>query len=267
QRFELFPLFYPFFEIRLSDSCDLIRGIKPNYMETFIYKTTEETVINFAKHFAREADGRDQFNVALSGGQTPKLFFEILCSDFKEVINWENVQFFWGDERCVPPDHSESNFGSAKDRLFKPINTNWNIHRIKGENDPEEEAIRYSNEIVEYVPIVNGLPRFDFIILGLGEDGHTASIFPDQMRLLTSDLICAVASHPESGQKRITLTGKVINNASIVAFLTPGKGKAERISEILNEREISRQYPGAAINPEEGQLYWYLDEASARLLN
>ncbi|MEQ9424691.1 MAG: 6-phosphogluconolactonase [Cyclobacteriaceae bacterium] len=231
-------------------------------METYIFKNPDETALNFAKFLARETANKPNFSIALSGGSTPKLLFDILAADFKETINWPNIRFFWGDERCVPPDHSESNYGVANERLFKQIAWKLAVHRIEGENDPEVEARNYSKLIISKLNLVNDLPEFDLVILGLGEDGHTASIFPNQMSLLESDKICEVATHPQSGQKRITLTGKVINNAETVAFLVTGKSKAERVHEITKQTERAQSYPAAHIRPK-GDLLWYMDEAAA----
>lgn len=234
-------------------------------MEVHKYKNPEELALNFAKYLANQIDQSKSYTIALSGGSTPKLLFEILASEFNEVINWHSLHVYWGDERCVPPGDSESNYGVANDILFRRLNSAPSIHRVMGENDPTVEAERYGNEINSNLPLNNQLPQFDLIILGMGDDGHTASIFPDQMELLTSTSICEVAHHPTSGQKRITLTGPVINNAKQVSFLVAGESKAERIRQIHFDRE--HQYPASHINPSNGKLIWWLDEAASRYLS
>ncbi|MEZ5012300.1 MAG: 6-phosphogluconolactonase [Bacteroidales bacterium] len=177
---------------------------------------------------------------------------------------WKNVHLFWSDERCVPPDHPESNYGFAREYLLRSIPIpSRNVHFVKGEADPEEEASRYSAEISEYVPFKNGVPRFDLILLGLGSDGHTASIFPDRMDLLTSESICAAVVNPENGQTRITITGNVINNAEIVAFIATGVEKSGVVAAILDEYDEADDYTAAYIYPEDGTLKWYLDEDAA----
>ena len=236
-------------------------------MEVRRYKNPQEVADSFARLLASQVNQSDGYTIALSGGSTPKLLFEILATDFKEVINWEKLQFFWGDERCVPPNHSESNYGAANDILFKNLQVPLNVFRIEGEQNPEEEAVRYSSEIADKLPVKNGLPQFDMILLGLGEDGHTASIFPHQIGLLKSGKICEVAQHPASGQKRITLTGNVINNARSVVFLATGKAKADRIREIHYKKPVSKSFPAAHIQPAGGQLIWFLDEAAAEYLH
>ncbi len=139
-----------------------------------------------------------------------------------------------------------------------------NIHRIKGENNPEEEAIRYAGEIKENLNFRGDNPVFDLVILGLGEDGHTASIFPDELELFEDERICAVATHPLSGQKRITITGKVLNNANRVFFLVTGASKSLRISEIMNDDEAAKLLPAYYISPTNGELIWFIDEAAAQ---
>ena len=213
------------------------------------------------------SQSKGNVNIALSGGNTPKIIFGEIVNSYKKKIDWKKVHFFWVDERCVPPAHRESNYGMAHRHLISHLNIPLkNIHRIKGENDPYEESARYSKEIKESIKKQNGIPRFNLIVLGLGEDGHTASIFPDQIKIMNSDNICEVAVHPESKQKRITLTGKIINNAEHILFLVSGKSKAEIVSKVLNETLGNKKYPASYIKPSNGILEWYLDmEASALL--
>jgi 6-phosphogluconolactonase len=226
------------------------------------YDTPEKVAAGFAEymHTLLEGSNKKQFHIALSGGSTPKLLFNHLADKFREKIRWETVHLWWGDERMVPPDDKESNYKMTKDNLLSFIDIpEENIHRIHGEEEPEKEATRYSYEISEVVPSSGNLPIFDLIVLGMGEDGHTASIFPHQMYLLGSSNICEVAHHPVSGQNRITITGNIINNAAIVAFLVTGSGKAEKIREIFSGEEGAHLYPAAHIKPE-GTLCWFLDK-------
>jgi 6-phosphogluconolactonase len=177
---------------------------------------------------------------------------------------WEKVNFYWVDERCVPPDHPESNFRMTDEALFRPLSLGSDkIHRMKGEKDPSAEAERYEALLLSGLPARKDLPRFDLILLGMGTDGHTASIFPDQMSLLDSRRICEVAVHPESGQQRITLTGPVINNADRVCFMISGKSKSAVLASILSGESGAAKYPAAHIKPGNGTLEWYLDEGAA----
>ena len=207
----------------------------------------------------------DAFHLALSGGKTPSMLFSLLADKFADTLPWQKIHFWWGDERMVPPDDPESNFGVANELLFKKLAIDKeNIHRIKGENSPKMEAGRYEMEIKSLVPEKKGWPSFDLIMLGLGDDGHTASIFPDQMDFLESNQVTAIAAHPLSGQKRITLTGKVINNAKKVAFLVSGESKAPIYNEIVNSTENSLKYPAAHIHPV-GELHWFVDNKTSSL--
>eukprot|EP00903_Cladosiphon_okamuranus_P000452 g450.t1 len=161
----------------------------------------------------------------------------------------------------IPID--ESNYGMTKQLLFNHVDLpEENIHRVIGEADPTAEAIRYSAEISDNTEASEGYPVFDLVILGMGSDGHTASIFPHQMDLLKSEKFCAVADHPESGQQRITLTGPVINRAKAVAFLVTGESKQEKVSAILGREEGATQFPAAHIMPQSGDLHWFMDEAA-----
>jgi 6-phosphogluconolactonase len=233
-----------------------------------IFDTPYELAEKFAEEIVKVAAKAGKAScIALSGGSTPELLYSILGSHYSNSVDWSNVHFFWGDERCVPPDDPESNFGMTQRTLFKRIIIpEPNIHRILGENEPSGEAVRYSREIENITVKRDGLPVFDLIILGLGEDGHTASIFPSNSELLNSESICEVARHPVTFQNRITLTGKVINNADRVAFLVTGRKKAEVVDKILNNSRSGQNFPASRIVPSKGDLLWFLDrEAASRL--
>jgi 6-phosphogluconolactonase len=232
-----------------------------------IFETPLELASVFAKELVSMAqDFQNQkriMYVALSGGNTPKILFHLLARDFAEAMPWSNLHFFWGDERCVPSDNSESNYGMSLECLFSRIDIPFeNIHRIRGEADPKIEVQRYASEINSVLPRENKMPRFDLIILGLGEDGHTASIFPNQMDILQSDNTCEIAVHPQSGQKRISLTGRVINSAGWIVFMVTGSNKSRIARSVINERK--RFFPAAHIKPVNGKLSWLLDKSVAR---
>jgi len=224
-----------------------------------IFKNNQEVATAFAKYLAQQIAPAKTFNIALSGGSTPKVLFQIVAKQYATTIDWQKVHLFWGDERCVPPDHSESNYGMTKEKLIDHIPIPFvNAHRVLGRRDPAEEAIRYSKEIQWCLPEKEGIPVFDMVLLGMGGDGHTASIFPHQMELLTSPNICEVATHPESGQKRVTLTGKVINQAKQIHFLVTGASKIEKVKAIFNKTEGYKKYPAAHMEKAE----WWMDEAA-----
>mgnify|MGYP003684934417 FL=1 len=231
-------------------------------MKKIIFKTPNALASAFAEQLVNLASDKEVIHVALSGGSTPKLLFEILATTYKNN-DWSRLRFYWGDERCVSPDDSESNYLMAKKLFFDPANiASKHIFRVLGENDPRQEAERYGNLLYKSLPIVNDLPCFDLIYLGMGEDGHTASIFPHEMELMTHQEVCAVATHPTSGQKRVTLTGPVINNARSVVFLITGTAKYPRIKSILKDQRDFEIFPAAHIQPTHGYLTWYLDKAA-----
>jgi 6-phosphogluconolactonase len=231
-----------------------------------INNSTAETASEFADFLANDIySAKSKYTIALSGGSTPKILFKILADKFNNKIDWQKVHFFWGDDRMVPVSSPESNYGEAKRILFDNISVPLeNIHPIDGLIPPDVEAERYSKKILEIVPGKNGLPQFDLMLLGMGDDGHTASIFPNQMHLLTCNKICESAWHPETKQARVTMTGKVINNSKKIVFLVTGSGKAEKISEILNKTGIYQDYPAAHIQPTNGELYWFLDKEAGK---
>jgi len=228
-----------------------------------ISKDASAVAQNFARFFVEQLKGQDYFSVALSGGSTPKILFKLWAEEYRDKIDWSVVHFFWGDERCVPPDDKESNFGVCKALLLDHIDIPAeNIHRVQGEDSPMEEVKRYGLEIMDNTDTVNDVPTFDLIILGMGDDGHTASIFPHQMELLVAKKPTVIAQHPTSGQTRISLSGTLINNARIIAFLVTGAKKQEKLSSILNRDTDAPTYPAAHILPASGELHWFVDEAA-----
>lgn len=233
--------------------------------ELKIYNDAASVTEAFAKHLAQWINESKSpfFHVALSGGSTPKLLFRHLAENYQNNIDWKKVHFWWGDERMVPADDDESNYKMTNELLLSKIDIPAvNIHRIHGESDPLTESGRYSDEIESNVPEKETWPVFDLIILGMGNDGHTASIFPNQMELLHSLDVCEVATHPVSGQKRISLTGKVLNNAERTVFLVTGENKADRLQEIFSVSDKGRLLPAFHIHPK-GELYWFVDRAAA----
>jgi 6-phosphogluconolactonase len=233
-----------------------------------IFDTPELLADSFAEDFFNEVKLKEQYNIALSGGSTPKIIFKALSENYSNKIEWYKVHCFWGDERCVPPDSQESNYKMTKETLLDKINIpESNIHRIRGEAEPHKEAERYSNELLNNLPVRNNLPFFDFVMLGLGTDGHTASIFPDRLDLFNTSKICQAVKHPETNQERITITGSVINNSSTCAFFVTGKNKSSIVQEIINKTTQSNIYPAAKVHILNNNLYWYLDSLSSSKLN
>ncbi|MCG8309441.1 MAG: 6-phosphogluconolactonase [Cytophagales bacterium] len=236
---------------------------------TRIFDTEDKLVKGFTAYFCKLLNKKNGgFNVALSGGSTPKIWLEYLSNLKETIINWKRIHLFWGDERCVPPDHVDSNYGMTKSCLLDQIDIpKKNVHRIKGELDPGKAATAYARELRDHLPH-GEVPTFDLIILGMGDDGHTASIFPYEIDLWNFDENCVVATHPVSGQKRVSFTGRVINNAHSVAFLINGRNKAQKVKEIINNESNASNYPASLVKPYKGELFWFLDaDAASRLRN
>jgi len=236
-----------------------------------IYETPEETARAVAELILAKAKEKTKqslpFNIALSGGSTPKLLFTLLANEYVNSVPWHFVRLFWVDERCVPPTHPESNFGMTYDSLLThvPIHDS-NIFRMQGEDHPLKEAARYQKMLEKELPLQDGFPIFDLVLLGMGDDGHTASIFPDNMDLLQSDQAVAVGIHPVSGQERITLTGKTILEAKQVVFLITGSSKATVLRQIIKHEPQGENYPAFYVAKNAKSADFYLDRAAAALL-
>ncbi len=205
-----------------------------------------------------EDNTRNQFYIALSGGSTPLKIYQNLSDQERSLIDWNKIVFYWGDERCVPPDDEESNYGNTKSAFLDYLDIpEVNIIRMRGEDQPAKEVKRYSQEL-EQLPFVNGYPVFDLIFLGIGDDGHTASLFPDKLSNIDSKELVLHAVQPESGQDRISLTANVINNASRIVFLASGESKMKVISEIQQDSKKALEFPVYYIRPVNGSLIWYI---------
>jgi len=231
-----------------------------NQYSVVIAKDENELSTKFCDHFSEVVGSvieRIGFaTVALSGGKTPDIIFTKLAEDYHNKIDWAKVIIFWTDERCVPPGDPQSNYGRAYELLIEKIGIpSENIFRVRGEDDPETESERYAQLLETNVRLKGNVPCFDFIMLGVGEDGHTASIFPGQERLFETNELTAVSVNPSNLQTRITLTGSLINNASNVAVVATGMNKLKIISEVLDE---TNSYPISFVNPIHGILTWFL---------
>ncbi len=201
---------------------------------------------------------------ALTGGETPKPVYELLAAPpYAERVDWKRVHFLWVDERCVPPEDAESNFGMAWNAMLSKLNVPAaHVHRIPGEmEDVEKAALNYEREIRTLLA-GPAIPSFDLVLLGMGKDGHTASLFPgthwDEERLVVANRV------PNTGAARISMTPHVLNEARLVVFLVAGESKSERVAEVLEHP--AQHLPASRINPAHGALVWMMDSAAARLL-
>lgn len=236
----------------------------------YLFENPEILAEQLSKIFYKTITNKSIFTVAFSGGKTPATFLKYLANPiFKEHFNvWNNIHVFQVDERMVPPDHSESNFKMIKELLVDKISIPYkNIHRIHGENHPDFEVKRYAEEIKQYVELENEDPVFDWIFLGLGEDGHTASIFPNRLDLINGKNICEITTHPITGQKRITITGKVIFNARRVSFIVTGIDKSKVVADILQHKPEADKYPASYFCSRDGITEWFLDKEAASKIN
>ncbi len=225
----------------------------------------------FALAAQEAAAARGRFVVALSGGETPRSFYGMLArQQFSQKVPWRRVHLYWSDERCVDPDEPASNFGMARDAFIRHVPVPpVNVHRVHGEEEPEQAATAYQRELEALATQErprSELPVFDLIHLGLGKDGHTASLFPQSQALDEEDLL-AVATQAPDGSPRVTITRPVINAARRVWFIVSGADKAGMVAEVLEGLRVPRAVPAQAVAPVHGELLWLLDEAAAAELS
>jgi 6-phosphogluconolactonase len=215
---------------------------------------------------------KGSFTVALSGGSTPKALYSLLTADrdLNSRVPWQKIDFFFGDERHVPPDHPDSNYRSAQEGMLSKVPVGpERVFRMKGEyKDTEKAATEYDQVLREFFRLSEGqLPRFDLIMLGMGPDGHTASLFPgtkalnESNRLVTSNWVGKFYTH------RITMTAPVLNNAACVMFMAGGQDKAQPLKAVLEGPYEPAQLPSQLIRPAHGTLLWLVDQSAASLLD
>ena len=207
---------------------------------------------------------KKRFPVAISGGSTPRRLCTLLGSEaYGDQVDWQRVHFFWADERCVPKNDEASNFRTAFNTLLSKVALpDENIHRIKGEEAPDQAARDYEEEIRRFFK-GSGWPGFDLVILGVGEDGHTASLFPDSKSLEETVRLAIPVYLEEPGKNRITLTLPVLNHANQILFLVAGFSKAGVLSEIFGGKERRKLLPSGLINPLRGSMIWLIDQEAA----
>lgn len=241
-----------------------------------IYPDPSQLAQAAAEQFIRIAEqaiqARGVFSVAFSGGTTPQMLYSLLSSEpFSERIDWSRAEIFWGDERCVPPDHPDSNYLKAKTALLDlvPVSTD-HVHRIMTENAPELAAEIYEETLLQFFSSLQdeeerNQAHFDLVLLGMGDDGHTASLFPgtpavqEQTRWVAAQYIDKLAAW------RVTLTPAIINRAKNILFLVSGAGKSYVLQRVLYGSYQPERYPSQIIRPRDGNLLWMVDEQAATL--
>ena len=239
-------------------------------MKINLFNSEDEVLEGLANYFVATAkksiEDHGQFSVALSGGNSPKKLYELLASDkFKGQLDWKKVHFFFGDERYVPHNDPQSNYLMAKKALLEPLGLSYRqIFPVNTSVSPDEAAARYTNDITLYFAGFD--PRFDLVLLGLGDNSHTASLFP-YTSVLTDKTASAKAVFLNDQQVyRITLTAPLINKAHHIAYLVYGAGKAEAVHHVIEEKKDIENYPAQLIKPDDGDLQWFLDHDAASML-
>ena len=218
----------------------------------------------FVEQGAQAIRGRGRLLVALNGGSTPTRLFRLLATDYRDKLDWTRMHVFWGDERCVPPHDSGSSYGQARETLLDHVAIpESNVHRIKGELEPATAAIEYAQILKSFAAEHLQFPRFDLVYLGMGEDGHTASLFPGSTVDVTEPVIPVTAKYQDRPANRVTMAPIVFNQAHTVVFMATGEKKANTLAEVLSDRYNPELYPAQRIDPKDGQLIWLVDKDAA----
>lgn len=231
-----------------------------------IFRDTDElsqfAVVAFIETANQSIAKRGRFLVALSGGSTPMKLYGRLAS---ETLDWSRVHFFWGDERCVPVDDAGNNYGQTKKVLFDKIGKT-NIHRISSELEPGSAAKDYAQTLSGFADAPFSFPRFDLVLLGMGDDGHTASLFPGSPIDIKTPAVAVTAHYQDRPANRVTLSPLVFNQAREIWFLVTGAGKAETLRNVLKGERNLEKYPAQRIQPVDGNLVWMVAEAAGSFL-
>ncbi len=218
-------------------------------------------------HFAGEAIcTHGEFTLCLTGGATPASTYELLATRFRLSVDWKEVQFFWGDERCVPPDDPASNFGMANRTILSKLALRpEQVHRMRGEDDPAQAAQDYEGELRAFFRLEQpgDFQSFNLVLLGLGENAHVASLFPHHSALHEETRLAVAVDVEAVPRRRISLTVPVINSAERVMFLVSGEKKAAAVKNILQGPQDPEEYPGQLVKPHSGEIVWLIDKAAA----
>jgi 6-phosphogluconolactonase len=236
--------------------------------ELRLFKDLENLSRHAAELFVEDSmqaiQERGRFLAALNGGGTPTRLFQLLASEYREKVDWSRVHIFWGDERCVLPDDAGSSYGQAREVLLKNVAIpEKHIHRIKGELDPASASMDYAETLKSFAEDDLEFPHFDLVYLGMGEDGHTASLFPGSPVDATEIVAPVTAHYQDRPANRVTLTPIVFNTARRIVFMATGEKKSVTLAEVLSDRYNPVLYPAQRIDPKDGELIWLVDEDAA----
>ncbi len=241
--------------------------------EVIVYSDAASLTHAAAERIATSAESamvaRGHFSIALSGGNTPRALFQLLASDeYLTRIDWDHVYFFWSDERCLPPDDQESNFHMARETMLNHVPVPMgNIFRIRGEIDPTQAADDYERELrAFFAHRGEPQPRFDIILLGMGDDAHTASLFPNTAPIDETERWVVAHYVEKVSMWRITMTPPALNAAALVLFLVTGEKKAQPLADVMGETQRPHELPAQVVQPVKGSVVWMVDSAAAKLL-
>ena len=231
---------------------------------------TAAAALDFSETVTESVHEKGFALVALSGGTTPQPLFELLArAPYRDSIPWSNIHFFWADERCVPSNDPQSNYGQVKRTLLKhvPVTPGW-VHPVNGNLAPKEAARVYAAELAIFIEDEQDWPLFDFVLLGMGSDGHTASLFPgqDNPDEGNSTVIAVTAHYQDRPANRVSMTPAVFNNAARVVFLVSGEAKADALNKVLNGPYDPLNLPAQRVLPWHGSLSWFVNSAAAAAL-
>jgi 6-phosphogluconolactonase len=220
----------------------------------------------FVKLANERIDSQGRFSVALSGGSTPRGMFALLASDdYRSRVDWSKVHLFWGDERSVAPDHKDSNYRMANEAMISKVPVPpENVNRMQAEeSDIDAAAAKYETLLKQHFNLKEGQwPQFDLLLLGMGDDGHTASLFPGTKALAEKDRIVVSNWVEKFNTNRMTMTAPAINNSRVILFMAAGEGKRGPLKEVLSGKRNTDLYPSQLIEATDGKVIWMVDEAA-----
>jgi 6-phosphogluconolactonase len=221
----------------------------------------------FVEQSAKAISEHDRFLVVLNGGNTPNRLFQLLATEYRDKVDWNSVHIFWGDERCVPPTDPGNSYGQAKEILLDYVHIPENhVHRVRGELAPTAAALEYSEMLKKFAESELAFPHFDLVYLGMGEDGHTASLFPGAPVKMTETVVPVTANYQDRPANRVTLTPRIFNQARMIVFMAIGEKKANTLAEVIGDRYNPELYPVQRIEPKDGELIWLVDNGAASKL-